>query len=580
MSDTAPYMPGDAFEALPDALSEVIRCVVRKTRLWPSEKRDVQAELESHFREGLIELTGQGMSVGESVEALRDGFGDPELTAKLIRRGKKRGRSMLWKIVMGAALTGLGGVGAGAAYVGYLWLAEPHPTVDYVAKINEPVKQIAEADRGWPIMRNAILQMTVNSDVDQVRTTMPLPGEVTWPEAMTWVTQNQRLIPTFIEAANKPAYGFIYDNKATAEFLAQRALARGEPTTQHAEDDPLAPPTLSLLLPHLADYRDVGRLLVLAGRNQFYHGDFAAGWTALDAVHRLGAQLLTGQTLIEQLVGRAMMAMAGQEMRRILYDMRDSVTPEQLAIVGTSQPMTMSLDGMKPNYEGEKLFFYDVIQYVFTDDGDGNGRLIPSQFEKIEWMGQDEQEVSKQSSFHREGRYLHIAAAHADRVTTVDKYLELWGKMQERLQLPLFDPRRAEAGQIMDAALRGQPLGRFQLIKTLLPNLSYADASLREGVMELQALRTIVAILNFKQNRGSLPTRLGELVPVFLTEVPTDAYSGSELRYDAGAAHGPKLYSVGRNLADDSASTEVVESSPGGRPTPRDLVFWPEDRLK
>lgn len=575
MSDTAPFMHSDAFEALPDALGEVIRSVVRKTRLWPSEKRDVQAELESHFREGLIELTGQGMSVDESVDVLRDGFGDPELTAKLIRRGKRRGRSMFWKIIVGTALTGLGGAGAGAVYVGYLWLAEPTPSVDYVAQINEPIRQIAEADRSWPVMRDAILQMTAPPELEKIRTGMPLPGDATWPEAMTWVAQNQHLIPQFIDAANMPAYGFIYDNKATADFLAKRALARGEKAAPVVENDPLTPPTLSLLLPHLADYRDVGRLLVLAGRNQFYHNDFAAGWTALDAAHRLGNQLMSGQTLIEQLVGRAVMAMTTQEMRRVLFDLRDSITPEQLAIVRAGHVMTMPLDSMKPNYAGEKLFFHDVLQYVFTDDGNGNGRLIPSQFEKIEWMGRDPAE-SDTDSFHREGRYLHIAAVHADRVTTSEKYLELWSRMHERLQLPLFDPRREEAGRIMDAALKNEPLGRFMVISTLLPNLSYTDASIREGVMETNALRVIAALLQFRLEKGVFPAKLGDLVPAYLPEVPADAYSGAELRYDPTALGAPRLYSVGRNMKDDGGSAENTPPQPESRPTTLDLVYWPQ----
>ena len=575
MSDTAPFMQSDAFEALPDALGEVIRCVVRKTRLWPSEKRDVQAELESHFREGLIELTGQGMSVDESVDVLCDGFGDLELTARLIRRGKKRGRSMFWKIIVGTALTGLGGAGAGAAYVGYLWLAEPTPSVDYIEQINEPIRQIAEADRSWPGRRDALLQMAAPPELDQIRTTMPLPGDHTWPEAMTWVSQNQHLIPQFIDAAHMPAYGFIYDNKATADFLAKRALARGEQTALVVENDPLAPPTMSLLLPHLADYRDVGRMLVLAGRNQFYHNDFAGGWTALDAAHRLGNQLMSGQTLIEQLVGRAIMAMTTQEMRRVLFDLRDIITTEQLAIIQNSQVMTMSLDAMKPNYEGEKLFFHDVVQYVFTDDGNGNGRLIPSQFEKIEWLGQDPSE-SQMDSFPREGRYLHIAAVHADRVTTTEKYFELWNKMHERLQLPLFDPRREDADRILDAAFKNEPLGRFNVISTLLPNLSNADASIREGIMETQALRVIAALLRFRLEKGVFPAKLDDLVPAYLVEIPNDAYSGAELRYDPNTASGPRLYSVGRNKKDDGGSSESVPPQPESRPAARDLVYWPQ----
>ncbi|RIK65753.1 MAG: hypothetical protein DCC65_12165 [Planctomycetota bacterium] len=576
-------MQSDTFEALPAPLMELVGRVVRTTRLWPSERRDVQAELESHFREGLIELTQEGLSLDESVEALRDGFGNPELAAKLIRRGKKRGRPMFWKFMIGTAVAGLTGVGAGAGYVAVAYFGKPSPTVDYVAKINEPVARTAEDDRAWPILRDVILQMKETAAAHEARNSLPLPGEATWPEAMAWLSENRGLLPLIAEASDKPVFGFVYNDVKTHEFMIARARARGlHDEAQRLEaagvvEDPLAPPTVMILLPHLSDVRDMGRLLVLDARDRFYHGDFVGAWQSLDTVYRLGMQLVGGQTLIEQLVGRAMLALAGQDMRRMLFDVRDTITADQLAAVTASRALREPKRVLRADLDGEQLFFQDVVQYVFTDDGNGNGRLIPSQFDKVSWLGAEVPVEQSAEKLAREARTMSIAAVHADRRDTLAKYFELWTRMKELLALPLYDSRRAELPSLVDQAVQGELGGRkYALVGLLLPSLSNADQSMREADMELSALHALVAVLAYRLENGVYPAQLRDLSGGGLTREPVDAYSGMYLRFRMNSAGMPILYSVGRNLTDDGGSAEPVEVMPGGRASPRDIVYWPE----
>lgn len=582
MSDSAPSMQSDSFEALPVPLVELVRRVVRTTRLWPGERRDVQAELESHFREGLIELTQEGLSLDESVDALRDGFGDPELAAKLIRRGKKRGRPMIWKFLIGTAVAGLTGLGAGAGYVAVAYFGKPSPSVDYVAKINEPVHQTPEDDRAWPILREVILNMKETEGFEEARSTMPLPGEATWPQAMKWVSENRHVLPNILAAANKSALGFVYGGSDTHDFLIARARSRGfhEEADQMQQDgpneDPLAPPTISILLPHLADLRDMGRLLVLEARDRFYHGDFTAAWNSLDAVHRLAMQLVGGQTLIEQLVGRAMLAIAHQDMRRMLFEVRDTITSDQLTGVAASHALSEPERVLRANLDGEQLFFQDVVQYVFTDDGTGNGRLIPSQYDRVTWLGHADPTAQPGDALAREARTMSIAAVHADRRETLAKYFELWSRMKELLALPLYDTRRAELSNLVEQSLAGEMTGRrFALIGLLLPSLSNADQSMREMDMELSALHAIVGVLRCKLEHGSYPSQLSDLPPGYLSRDPIDAFSGLYLRFRLSPDGAPVLYSIGRDMVDDGGSTESVTGS-GGRPTTKDIVYWPE----
>ncbi len=88
---------------LPVPVQQLIERVVRRTRLWRSEKLDLQTELIGHFMDG--------MASGVSSEDLIRGFGDESNAARLIRSAKLRNRSALWRALQAtlgfAAITGL-----------------------------------------------------------------------------------------------------------------------------------------------------------------------------------------------------------------------------------------------------------------------------------------------------------------------------------------------------------------------------------------------------------------------------------------------------------------------------------------
>lgn len=584
MSGLASTKPNDAFEALPEALSELISRVIRGTRLWPSEKRDVRAELESHFREGLIELTQEGLTVAESVEVLRDGFGDPETAAILIRRGKKRGRSMLWKITISAAMVLFSVVGAGAGYFAYVQFGQPNPTVDYVAQINEPVRQTPEADRAWPLYHEIIQAMDLMPALADARQSMPRATDAGWQEVLPWLTANQRLVSRILDAAQKPVFGYVYGHDSAREYLVRRALAVGEAGTPEEaaarfdqEGDPLMPPTVSLLLPHLTDMRDLGRLLVLSAREHLSHGDFEEAWGELDACHRMGVQLLGGQTLIEQLVGVSIARMATEEMRRTLSEQHAVLNPEQIKVLSGSHVLVVAPETYRANLAGERFFFHDCVQYLFTDDGAGSGRLIPSQYDKLRWMGQSASPTQSDSALGAIGKdaeLLAIATAHADRRETLEKHQEIWERMNELLALPLYDSRRAEADRMIERETGGSKGRRFALIALLHPSLTTADRTFREAAMEHAATQAVIAMVQYRAAHAAWPERLDDLSPEYLRQVPVDAYTGMYLKYGLTEAGVPRLYSVGRDMQDDGGSTEPVESG-GGRPQTRDIVYWP-----
>jgi len=578
MSGAAACLRGRAFDPpLPGVLSDLVERVVRGTWLWPSEKRDVRAELESHFREGLFELTQEGRSLDESVSLLREEFGDPALAAKLIRRGKKRGRPMFWKILVSTLTVFVVALGAGAGYLTYVTLGKPTPSVDYVAKINEPIEIIPLDRRAWPPLRDVLFEILPQLDkIGGKISPLPMPGDADWTGIHESVLAARPFVPKIISAVNQPFFGYVYGKEGT-EYLPRRnrVIHPELPAADGAETDPLVPPTIAILLPHLSDLRAMGKFMVLNARDLLRQGDFASAWQSLDAAEKLGSHLVSGRTLIEQLVGVAVLNLATREMQSALYQMRDVLTAEQWAAVRASHVMTMPVEGLKPNLKCEQFFFEDVVQYVFTDDGNGNGRLIPGQFGKI--CGYVSNSGGPTGDDSTDPYCVGIAAVHADRRETLAKYDDLLERAVEYWSLPLYDPRRAEGNMLLQR-LKDNPSDsrRFALVCEILPSLSRADQLIRETAMFRMAARTVIALLGYRRDHHAWPERLTELTPGYLCDYPVDAYSGLALRYQASPDGQMKLYSVGRNLEDNGGSSEkIVESMHSSVKTEADWVFWP-----
>lgn len=570
-------------EALPSALSDLIERVVRGTRLWRSEKREVRAELESHFREGLEDLASEGLTEDAAVRVLCDNFGNPELTAKLIRRGKKRGRPMILKLAIAVSIAAMSAIGASATYMAVVTLGEPNPTVDYLKQLNEPIEKVAVEQRAWTVLRDALIAFKpMPDDLSALNPAEMQPGGADWAAVQRWIESNRSLLPSLRDAASKPAYGFVYGSSDTDEFLRMLAESRketGPPAFAANETDPLQPRMISILLPHLSETRKVAWFLVLDSRDHALNGRLVEAWSSLDVSLRLGLQLFEGRTLIEQLVGASVVRLSCEEIRRFVGEHGEGMSPELSSQVAISRVMERREGGISPQYDGELLSFEDVVQYVFTDDGHGNGRIIPSQIKRLLTIVGDESAAQAKIGIEQDAELLAMAARHADRKETLAKYRELWSEIARFRSLPLYDGQRLEGERVLGRFVKSKEAERFELIRLLMPSLNYADQVIRESAMEVAATRASIAAVIRRNETGMWPKSWGELTELIGGE-PADVYAPAPLRYIVREDGRPVIYSVWRNGVDDGGSgASVMDSSRrAASQTPADQVFYPMDR--
>ncbi len=134
-----------------------VRKVVKRTRLWRLEKVDVAHELIAHFMDG--------EEAGTSINELLASFGDEQQAAKLIRRAKKRQRPMIWHVFAWARL---GLAGLFACYLlmfVYFMMGSPEVKVDYLARSNARANAVPDAERAWPLYRQALIVMDLRREI-------------------------------------------------------------------------------------------------------------------------------------------------------------------------------------------------------------------------------------------------------------------------------------------------------------------------------------------------------------------------------------------------------------------------------
>jgi hypothetical protein len=94
-------------------------------------------------------------------------------------------------------------------------------------------------------------------------------------------------------------------------------------------------------------------------------------------------------------------------------------------------------------------------------------------------------------------------------------------------------------------------LPRYCLLShTFLPYIIQGVIKDVVNIARLRAVGATLAVERYRLANGKLPDKLDELVPAYLSAVPTDPFDGQPLRYKK-LAKGYVVYSIGENGRDD-----------------------------
>ena len=525
-----------ATAGLPAPAAELIARVVKRTRLLRLEKAAVADELLAHYLDGLA----SGSNAAELVER----FGDERVAARLIRRAKRRGRSLpLRAVSVGIRVMAIL-LGIYAILLIRFCIGRPTPSVDYLALQNEPIIQTRPADRAWPIWRQAILATSDGTKDGQLtfpEAIAPTREKRPWAETVKWLEGHATAIELARQAGQKPALGFILGPGGSADDPQVFPSSAGRQVAGQS--------LVNVLLPHLNDMRVMALLLSLDAQHAAEKGDGATVEADIMSLLGLARQLRESDgTLITQLVALSTNDLAVGRLRSILFNKAGSLADDQLiglahAVSGPS--VAADLISLKT----ERYFFADSVQRVYTDNGRGDGRLTLGGLRSpLMSTIAPYSEPFDAADFAFASTLPMLAASRAELMA---KYDRLMDQQEANFRLPI---RQVELEKIESQliALRTSPLGlaRYLILVRLMPGFSRAQSSCERYLGGRDGVVVGIALELYHRRHGQYPASLSELTPELLPAIPADRITGDPVKYRLIDGK-PLVYSVGADRVDD-----------------------------
>jgi len=546
-------------ENLPAVAKTFIDVVIKKMRYRKKVRSEVRRELTDHFIDALRTCQTDKEKTSHAEEMITD-FGDPKILAILIRRGKKRNRP-LWKKAIIRPLQALG-IFIVLFFLYSLWFISGKPVIstDYVTVLNKMSKpDIMEGQNAWTDYNKAIAayikpEGKVKEITDELKATKI-------KDRLDKLTDEQKEIFTAWLDSNKPAWDhFVAGSKKPYAYREYGYEDGSEP-----EDRWL----IAIMLPHLKEIRDISRLGAWHAVIDADRGDIQQALERSLALIKTGKHLKNHFILIEQLVGSAIEAIGSKAITEIISEKQvpaallDKLNDELTSVYSTGYPMS--------NMDGERLFFHDCVQQIYTAGGPGGGHVIPDRLVFLTHdIGQTEDDIIE--------RMLAVPACiiHAGRNDIIKKGNELYDHLNTLTKYTPYQKRKNKIKRTED--FLEELSFRYSLIKTLLPAIEKVIALNYRAKAQYESLLTILAVLRYQNQTGDLPDDLGQLVQAgYLASLPDDPYGPGPLAYKkTGSTF--TLYSLSNNFTDDGGKQGTNDEGEKTKwPENGDMLFWPTE---
>lgn len=551
---------------LPAPAAELIRRVVQRTRLFRLERADLANELIAHFQDGL--------AAGSSAQALVDQFGDERVAAKLIGRAKRRGRALPWQILAIVVRVLAALVGIYAIFLIRFCLSQPTIAVDYVARLNEPIMRTAPDDLAWPLWRQVILESTeITKEGNRVFPEAILPKQVSppWADTVKWLTDHPNAVALARQAAQKPVMGFVLGAAGSAEDAEVFPSMKDHP--QVAKE-----PAIQVMLPHLNFLRGTAAMLSADAKLGAEQRDGARVEADLNAMFALARQLRNSDGfLVTQLVALGIDALAIERLDLILWKFPESLNDDQLVRLAhaISGPQ-VAADLM--TFSGERVFFDDFLQRIYTDDGHGDGHMTLAGVRFVSAALAPNYSQGNRDEWDWE--MLGLEAAGPMVAASRAELAELYNRFLEQTEADFHQPIREVNQNNMTALLaelRSTAFNRrrFAVLNAVVPGTMHSFAECERNLGNRDGAEVGIALELYHRKFGKYPATLDELTPRFLPRIPADRVTGDPVKYRLIDGK-PVVYSVGADRVDDGGAAPDPRKSK----RPHTVVSWgnkPED---
>jgi type II secretory pathway pseudopilin PulG len=363
------------------------------------------------------------------------------------------------------------------------------------------------------------------------------------PELADWLRQNEKPLAVAIEATKRPLY---YNPLVSTS------------------SDPRSARLIGSLLPSVQRCRSVGDALVCRAMDRAGAGDYDGAWQDLLACQRLGRLVARGATLIENLVGIALVSIATNAEITLLGHGKHSSKQilAWLADLRNLPPMPPLADKLAV---GERFMTLDALMGIAATgprlleqlgDAPGSSRPPNPVLERLA-----RRSIDFDPAFRNVNRMFDRCAEacrQADRATRKQEFAKIVADVQEMKAAAAATGPLGQA--TMGKATRGEHIGNL-LISLLLPAFEKIQDASDRTEQQQNNLHLAFALAAYRADTGRYPPRLDDLAPKYLPAIPADVFSGKPLNYRPND-NGYLLYSVGLNGLDEEGRS--MDDQPRG----------------
>jgi len=412
-------------------------------------------------------------------------------------------------------------------------LPNPADPVDYVAWVNE--MSVTDGPSAAPILQAAMDSFVGFEGPDELYRAAADgdPAALNSPEIIAWLEANQGALQQFRDATQYEHRGF----------------------PMHSKGGDL----IGIMLPHLGQMRNLAKATVMEARRAELEG------RPEDAMDRYldtfvsGAQVSSGPTIIESLVGNAIQAhSAGALLDSFAGPVADQIDYGQLAErIEDSYP---TLRPAAESFQGERAFMMDVLQRMYTFDPET----------KTYFVGQKGIEYYNSFEFSEGGR---PDASFVDELNAIgfagalEQVNGHYDAMTEAFQSPY--QQGAQMMRALDESVASGEGSRNPLMQAMMPALSRYYALHTRAKTNRRATVLTANIMAYRQQHGSYPDSLDAFGD---REFVVDPFTDQRFVYRRDG-DSFVLYSLSENGVDDGGVHD-------GRVRENDLRYWPRPEDK
>ncbi|NUM37161.1 MAG: hypothetical protein HUU50_21670 [Candidatus Brocadiae bacterium] len=133
------------------------------------------------------------------------------------------------------------------------------------------------------------------------------------------------------------------------------------------------------------------------------------------------------------------------------------------------------------------------------------------------------------------------------------KYLTIMHDVIKLTKLPL--KKRVSELPKLEASLQEISSSSYHICSMLIPALNATVKTELEAILKSKAALLSLAVESYRIENASLPEKLQDIIPKYLTEIPQDPYSGNDFAYQK-EENGYRIYSFGPDKQDNHGKSK------------------------